>query len=158
MSGLDATKSPADLSKKKESLQKLTDQRRAKAWEVHRWPLVKMVARKRTRIHLPASYMAKDGETTRIVYPGSDINQLVHIHYLKQWDGGGVAANFVHADGIDSKRNEYLGPDPRVAGYWFDDDDEIHVKWWDGFLKDQWMDSEKWSVEVVWDGEKWTEK
>ncbi|PBK94836.1 hypothetical protein ARMGADRAFT_1011715 [Armillaria gallica] len=158
MSSLEVAKSPPDSSKKKESVQNFTDQRRAKAWEVHRWPLVKMVASKRTRIHLPASYMAKDGETTRIIYPGSDINQLVHIHYLESWDGGGVAANFVHADGIDSKRNEYLGPDPRVAGYWLDDDGEIHVKWWDGFLKDQWIDNEKWSIEVVWNGEKWEEK
>ncbi len=55
-------------------------------------------------------------------------------------------------------RNEYLGPDPRVAGYWLDDDGEIHVKWWDGFLKDQWIDNEKWSIEVVWTGEKWEEK
>ena len=111
MSSLDVTKSLPDLSKKKESVQNLTDQRRAKAWEVHRWPLVKMVASKRTRIHLPTSYMAKDGETTRIIYPGSDINQMVHIHYLESWDGEGVAANFVHADGIDSKRYVFITQD-----------------------------------------------
>ncbi|KAK0488182.1 hypothetical protein EDD18DRAFT_1191477 [Armillaria luteobubalina] len=144
MSSLDVEKSPPDLSKK-ESVQNFTDQRRAKAWEVHRWPLVKMMASKRIRIHLPASYMAKDGETTRIVYPGSDINQLVYIHYLESWEGGGVAVNFVHADGI-------------VAGYWFDDAGEIHVKWWDGFSKDQWMGNDKWSVEVAWNGERWEEK
>lgn len=56
------------------------------------------------------------------------------------------------------RRHEYLGPDPRVAGYHLDVDGEVHIKWWDGFLQDQWMDRQKWRFEVKVDDEgKWAE-
>ena len=57
-------------------------------------------------------------------------------------------------------RHEYLGPDPRVAGLYFDYDGEIHVKWWDGFLQVQWMDRGRWTFDVIYDDEqgKWVEK
>lgn len=33
---------------------------------------------------------------------------------------------------------------------------EIHVRWWDAFLKDQWMDGEKWTLGVTMDASgKW---
>ena len=55
-------------------------------------------------------------------------------------------------------RHEYLGPDPRVAGYRFDVDGEVHVKWWDGFLQDLWMDKSKWRFDVKMTEEgKWVE-
>lgn len=56
-------------------------------------------------------------------------------------------------------RHEFLGPDPRIAGYFFDVDGEIHVKWWDSFLQDQWMDKSKWKFDVrLGDDGKWVEK
>ena len=45
-------------------------------------------------------------------------------------------------------RHEYLGPDPRVVGYWTDGAGELHVKWWDAFLNDHWMEGEKWKFDV----------
>lgn len=46
-----------------------------------------------------------------------------------------------------------MGPDPRVAGYFFDVDGEVHIRWWDGFLNDQWMDTQKWKIDVTKDAE-----
>lgn len=57
-------------------------------------------------------------------------------------------------------RHEFLGPDPRVAGYWLDDAGEVHICWFDGFLQEEWMDSGRWrglEVEKGVDG-KWVEK
>lgn len=50
-------------------------------------------------------------------------------------------------------RHEYLGPDPRVAGYIRDEDGEIQIQWWDGYLQDQWMGKTRWNVEIETDGE-----
>ena len=59
----------------------------------------------------------------------------------------------------DLDRHEFLGPDPRVAGYHFDIDGEIHIKWWDSFLQVQWMDKGKWSFDVEMnDDGQWVEK
>jgi len=52
-----------------------------------------------------------------------------------------------------------MGPDPRVVGYAYDSDGEIHIKWWDKFLQEQWMDSRKWKFELEQDGEgRWIAK
>lgn len=45
-------------------------------------------------------------------------------------------------------RHEYLGPDPKVAGYRVDVDGEFHIRWWDSFLHILWMDGGKWSFDV----------
>ena len=45
-------------------------------------------------------------------------------------------------------RHEFLGPDPRVAGYYVDTDGDYHIKWYDTFLGDQWMDDRKWKFDV----------
>ncbi|KAL7284292.1 hypothetical protein ACG7TL_001575 [Trametes sanguinea] len=50
--------------------------------------------------------------------------------------------------GCSAARHEYLGPDPRVAGYWIDADGDYHIKWYDAFLKDQWVDNRKWTFDV----------
>ncbi|KAI0325784.1 hypothetical protein GY45DRAFT_1329805 [Cubamyces sp. BRFM 1775] len=48
----------------------------------------------------------------------------------------------------DAYRHEFLGPDPRVAGYWVDADGEYHIKWYDAFLKDHWVDNREWEFDV----------
>ena len=48
-------------------------------------------------------------------------------------------------------RHEFLGPDPRVAGYYVDTDGDYHIKWYDTFLGDQWMDDRKWKFDVRFD-------
>ncbi len=45
-------------------------------------------------------------------------------------------------------RNEFLGPDPRVVGYFVDADGDYHIRWYDTFLQDQWMDNRKWKFDV----------
>ncbi|KAJ7097171.1 hypothetical protein B0H15DRAFT_773689 [Mycena belliarum] len=143
------------------ALKSLIDVRRAGAWQLHIWPMEKFVVRKRGRLHLPRSYLAKDGEDMQTVHEGTDLNQLVHQYYLESIDPGSVAwVNFVHADNVVARRHEFLGPDPRVAGFEIDVGGNIYIRWWDGFLADQWTGTQKWKLEVVWDEneEKWVEK
>ncbi|KAG6829503.1 hypothetical protein H0H87_011236 [Tephrocybe sp. NHM501043] len=167
--------SPQAQKEKKGALQTITDLRRALAWELARWPLAKNVHWDRGRIHLPRSYLSRDGEDTRIVHPGTDLNHFVHQYYLEEIDAKvNDWINYVHMDKVVAKRfvpsynsllsvlivyrHEYLGPSPRVAGYFVDVDGDIYIKWWDSFLSDQWMGTQKWKVETMWNGEKWVEK
>ncbi|KAF8068050.1 hypothetical protein FPV67DRAFT_1494694 [Lyophyllum atratum] len=151
--------SPQAQKEKKGALQTITDLRRAVAWELARWPLDKHVVWDRGRIHLPRSYLSKDGEDIRTVHAGTDLNQLVHKHYLEEIDAKTTTwVNYVHMDKVVAKRHEFLGPSPRVAGYFVDVDGDIQIKWWDSFLGDQWMGTQKWKVEISWNGEQWMEK
>ncbi|KAG5733146.1 hypothetical protein E4T56_gene13595, partial [Termitomyces sp. T112] len=146
--------SPQAQKEKKGASQTITDLRRALAWELARWPLTKHVHWDRGRIHLPRSYLSRDGEDTCNVYPGTDLNQLVHQYYLEEIDTKiSDWINYVHMDKVVSKRHEYLGPNPRVAGYFIDVDGDIYIKWWDSYLSDQWMGMQKWKVEISWNGE-----
>lgn len=157
------TKEQAKLAEqdRKSAVDSLTKIRRASAWQVHRWPLEKRIAEEKTRIHLPRSYLATDGEDVRVVWPGEDLNQVVYEHYSGSVDpkDGNHKVNYVAPDGVSPRRHEYLGPDPRVAGYFFDFDEEIHIRWWDAYLQDQWMDRQKWKMEVELDESgNWVEK
>ena len=42
-------------------------------------------------------------------------------------------------------RHEFLGPDPRVAGYSVEGG-EIRVLWMDRFLGESWVEGEKWEL------------
>ncbi|KIJ63869.1 hypothetical protein HYDPIDRAFT_175870 [Hydnomerulius pinastri MD-312] len=132
-------------------LKALTGISRAMAWSVHRWPTERRICEYNTKIHLPRTYLSTKGEDVRPIRKGTDINQLVHRHYMDTFDGEKNEdwVNYVHADDVVMRKHEYLGPDPRVAGYYFDGYGELHVRWWDGFLKDQWMGKDKWSLNVT---------
>ncbi|KAF9456717.1 hypothetical protein BDZ94DRAFT_1275010 [Collybia nuda] len=41
---------------------------------------------RRVQIHLPRSYLTKDGEDVRTISMGEDINQFVHRYYLESVD------------------------------------------------------------------------
>jgi len=43
-------------------------------------------------------------------------------------------------------RHEFLGPDPRVVGYSFDYNGDVHVCWYDRYLDEQWVDGKKWTT------------
>ncbi|KAI0365965.1 hypothetical protein BV20DRAFT_953241 [Pilatotrama ljubarskyi] len=139
-----------DAKQRDAALKEISDYRRVTAWPIHRWPLEKRIVQTRTRVHLPRTYRARHGSDVRTVYPGTDVNQFVHRHYSEckerwkreEWP------NYVAGEAILAKRHEYLGPDPRVAGYVVDADGEYHIKWYDAFLKDQWVDNQKWSFDV----------
>ncbi|KDQ49638.1 hypothetical protein JAAARDRAFT_617343 [Jaapia argillacea MUCL 33604] len=147
---------------RKDAIEALTKNRRAAAWQIHRWPLDKKYVEERTKIHLPRSYLAKDGEDVRLVRNGEDLNQLVYQWYFEPMEASAKSegtVNFVAPDEIVPRRHEYLGPDPRVAGYFFDYNDEVHIRWWDDFLQEQWMDRQKWKMAVKLDDSgKWVEK
>lgn len=36
-------------------------------------------------------------------------------------------------------------------GYFIDYNGDIHIKWWDSFLQDQWMGKQKWKFDVELD-------
>lgn len=94
---------------KKSSFEKITEIRRAFAWQLARWPLEKNVTWDRARIHLPRSYLSKDGEDIRTIHPGTDINRFVHLHYLEPVDvKANIWVNFVHADKVAAKRCDFL--------------------------------------------------
>ncbi|KAF8837810.1 hypothetical protein BDN67DRAFT_991598 [Paxillus ammoniavirescens] len=151
-------KLPADTPKTlvsdkelKAAVKSLTDTARAMAWSVYRWPIGRRTCQYSTKIHLPRTYLSTNGEDIRPVREGIDINQFVHRHYMDIIDTeknpGWI--NYVHTDDVVSRRHEYIGPDPRVAGYFFDGYGEIHVRWWDAFLKEQWMDKDKWTLDAT---------
>ncbi|KAJ7167033.1 hypothetical protein C8R46DRAFT_269038 [Mycena filopes] len=143
------------------ALKALIAGKRARAWQLHAWPMEKFVLRQRARLHLPRSYLSRDGEDVQMVYPGTDINQLVHQYYLESVNPkSNEWVNFVHADDVTARRHEFLGPAPRVAGYDLDRDGQVYIRWWDEFLSDQWTGTQKWKLEVVWSDEDgaWVEK
>ncbi|KAH9940696.1 hypothetical protein B0H21DRAFT_697364 [Amylocystis lapponica] len=155
-----AVDTAADAKERGAALKSITDQRRASAWQLHRWPLDKRIIDVRTRVHLPRTYLAVHGEDVRVAHAGTDLNQFVYQHYLERVEQEhGNWANYVSPKNIVARRYEFLGPDPRVAGYFFDVDGDAHIKWWDAFLRDQWMEKHKWRFEVQLDADGgWVEK
>ncbi|KAJ7245659.1 hypothetical protein B0H12DRAFT_1187561 [Mycena haematopus] len=149
------------LKLKAPALKSLNATRRAHAWQLHSWPMEKFIIRNRSKLYLPRSYLCKDGMDVQTVYPGTDLNQFVHQYYLEKVDPQSVQwVNFVHADNVVARRHEFLGPDPRVAGFEIDGHENVFIRWWDGFLSDQWSGTQKWKLDVVWneEGNEWVEK
>lgn len=89
------------------ALKSITAFRRATAWQIHRWPLIKQTIEYKARVHLPKSYLAKDGEDVRIIWPGQDLHQFVHKHYIDPVDRTALTegvANFVTDDDVSSRK------------------------------------------------------
>lgn len=111
MSTAAAPKPKVDNAAKGKALKEISDHRKAIAWQVHRWPLEKRLVQEKTRIHLPKSYLCKAGEDVKALWPGDDISQVVHHHYmhaLSEDDQGKLSArncaNFVEDDGVTKRR------------------------------------------------------
>ncbi|KAH8075990.1 hypothetical protein BXZ70DRAFT_710087 [Cristinia sonorae] len=155
---------PVEVSEKDKqaALKSISDFRKASAWELHRWPLTKFVVDDRTKIHLPKGYVARNGEDVKTMWAGTDVNQFVHNHYMGLVSTEKLLpseANYVSEGNILARRHEFMGPDPRVAGYSYDNFGELHINWWDKFLQEQWMDEEKWRFEVMQDDDgRWVAK
>ena len=105
------SKQPTDISKEAKAAARkaMWDYRKEIAWPIYRWPLEKRVVEERTKLHLPRSYLAQAGEDVKTVWPGMDLNQVVHRHYTEaippKEDGGKdwvdrEGANFVAGDGV----------------------------------------------------------
>ncbi|OJT12367.1 hypothetical protein TRAPUB_11069 [Trametes pubescens] len=154
-----------------DALKEISGVRRVTAWSIHRWPLEKRVVQERTRVHLPRTYRARHGVDVRTVFPEADLNQFVHGHYMEvmgaEREGAGARKagakgresekekrareewpNYVAGEAVLAKRHEFLGPDPRVSGYKLDANGDYHIKWYDAFLKDHWVDDQKWDFDV----------
>ncbi|EJF56745.1 hypothetical protein BD309DRAFT_873730 [Dichomitus squalens] len=149
-----------DAKAKQAALKAHAEYRRAQAWAIARWPLEKRVVPRRARVHLPRTYLARHGSDVRVVHAGADLNQFVHGHYCEEVDAARGARKLAagDAEGVLARRHEYLGPDPRVVGYWVDAEGDYHVKFYDTFLGDQWMDDRKWKFDVRMDEDgKWVD-
>lgn len=102
------SKPKIDEGERKKALEIILKFRQATAWQVHRWPLEKKIVDRKTKIHLPRSYLATAGEDVKTVWPGSDLNQIVHQHYIQplKVDSNALprSANFVTPDDVMVKR------------------------------------------------------
>ena len=102
-------KPKADPGERSKALKAISDHRKATAWEIHRWPIDKKLVQERTKIHLPRSYLATAGEDVKTVWPGQDLNQVVHQHYFQNLDGKDETlpqeySNFVTPDAVTVRR------------------------------------------------------
>jgi hypothetical protein len=102
-------KTKIDPGERSKALKAISDHRKAVAWQIHRWPLDKKTVQEKTKIHLPRSYLAAAGEEVETVWPGDDLNQIVHHHYFQNLDDENEAlptnsANFVTPDSITVRR------------------------------------------------------
>ena len=102
----------ADPKTRADALKKISDHRKAIAWPVFRWPLDRWIVQERTKVHLPRSYLARAGEDVKTVWPGQDLNQVVHAHYFQKMTQEEAeeimlqkdCANYVAPDGIALQR------------------------------------------------------
>lgn len=108
---LSARKPSVDKEAKSAALKEVADHRKAVAWQVHRWPLERRLVVERTKIHLPKSYRATAGVDVKTLWPGDDLNQVIHKHYVQRLtedDEGKLrarnCANFVAEDGLTMQR------------------------------------------------------
>lgn len=99
------------MEDKSNAMKEVADYRKAIAWQIHRWPLEKRVVAEKTKIHLPKSLRATAGVDVKTLWPGDDLNQVVHNHYaqrLTEDDEGKLKArnceNFVASDGLTMRR------------------------------------------------------
>ncbi|GJJ10077.1 hypothetical protein Clacol_004303 [Clathrus columnatus] len=164
---------PTEESEKerKEAIQKFIDLRRALSWPIDRAPLERSLAsrylekKKKGKINLPKNFRSDLGNDVRTVWAHDDLNRVVYNWYAEvvsdvprkiadhpKW------INYVTNDGIQSKKHEYIGPAPRVAGYQLGNDGNIQVQFWDVFLQEAWAEKDEWKVEAVQDSRgKWVE-
>ena len=55
-------------------------------------------------------------------------------------------------------RAEFLGPDPKVAGFLVDSENVISIRWWDAFLEQRWSGTgDSWVCEAYQVNDQWTE-
>jgi hypothetical protein len=55
-------------------------------------------------------------------------------------------------------RAEFLGSDPKVAGFRVDSENVIHIRWWDSFLEQRWSGTgDSWVCEAYWVNDQWKE-
>jgi hypothetical protein len=84
----------------------ITKTRRLNAWSVHRWPTERRVASQQVRVHLPRSYLAKDGADVRTAPAGTDLSLFVFRHYESAADSrlDTGKTNFVSSERVREKK------------------------------------------------------
>jgi len=84
---------------------------------------------------------------------GDDLTYIVYNHYNTRVDPKTFpGVNYVSSHGILAKKREYLGPDPRVAGYRFLRG-KCNIEFWEAYLQNAWFCDTDWSVDVEFDAE-----
>ncbi|RDX45048.1 hypothetical protein OH76DRAFT_1026213, partial [Lentinus brumalis] len=99
----------------------LEDLTRKSAWELQKRPTRTYPAPFAGKLFLPLRYQDDDRKQSIKFAEGDDLNFLVYRFYDAKPDSGFQGTNYVTEDGITSKRHEYLGPTPHVAGYQLED-------------------------------------
>ncbi|KAI8986636.1 hypothetical protein BD414DRAFT_378495, partial [Trametes punicea] len=125
------------------------------AWEMDKHPLNQHPAPFAGKLFLPLQYMHDDKEQVIHFHEGEDLNFLVYRFYDSPPADGFQGLNFITGDynvGVPRRRHRYLGPQPYVAGYRFNDKAKTaRIEWLDKYTKTMWIGKERWKVELYFD-------
>ncbi|KAF7315417.1 hypothetical protein MIND_00056500 [Mycena indigotica] len=109
-------------------------------WAIDKYPLQKVPAPFSGSIVVPHCFRGVGGSSKVSVYAGDDLNRAIFDYYAQECPESQIGTNYIDPEGLDSKRHEYLGPSPFVAGYLFDARRKtVDVEFWDEFLKLHWV-------------------
>ncbi|TCD68698.1 hypothetical protein EIP91_009982 [Steccherinum ochraceum] len=122
------------------------------AWEIQKHPFVAYPAPIAGTLHLSHHLRETNGLSKIQFREGDDLNAAVFAFYNTTTPPDYPGYNYVTTDGLISKRNDYLGPAPYVAGYQFAfDSNDCYVEWWDAYLREKWTGTRRWEHEPYWD-------
>ncbi|KAF8322267.1 hypothetical protein DL93DRAFT_1279922 [Clavulina sp. PMI_390] len=128
-----------------------TGRLRQMSWDVSRRPFQRFKAPIAGTLILPKTMLPDSGYECVQVKAGQDLFNTVFSHYDARVDPATYGqVNYVTNDEFLTKKREYLGPRPHVAGIvlW---DKEYHVEWWEPFLEKQWSLPGSWEVTAEYD-------
>ncbi|KAF7321912.1 hypothetical protein MKEN_00713400 [Mycena kentingensis (nom. inval.)] len=109
-------------------------------WAIDKYPLLRIPAPFSGSILVPHCFRGVGGNSKVSVYGGDDLNRAIFDYYAQAAPEGQLGTNYIDPEGLDSKRHEYLGPSPFVAGYKYDSRRKtIEIEWWDEFLNLKWI-------------------
>ncbi|KAJ7072029.1 hypothetical protein C8F01DRAFT_1243119 [Mycena amicta] len=105
-------------------------------WAVDKYPIEKSLSPISGSILVPHLFRGVGGNSKISVYAGDDLNRAIFDYYAQPAPEGQLGTNYIDPEGLHSKRHEYLGPSPFIAGYKFDSRRRsIEIEFWDEFLK-----------------------
>ncbi|KAJ3894375.1 hypothetical protein GG344DRAFT_74168 [Lentinula edodes] len=82
---------------------------------------------------------------------GQDLFITAYYHYSKlASEDDRTAKNYVSNDGISPRRHEYLGPEPRMSGFYLEGN-EVQILFYDSNLKLPWTAHGTWSLGMEFD-------
>ncbi|KJA29181.1 hypothetical protein HYPSUDRAFT_32557 [Hypholoma sublateritium FD-334 SS-4] len=82
---------------------------------------------------------------------GQNLYSVAYNYYSEGLSEPPPGPNYISNDGIRSKRHEYLGPAPCVAGFLLTENDTEILLFWDAYLKVAWAHQNTWRIEAEFD-------